>query len=891
MLTICIHHQASKLADYHLEHIEKGVLSDYYTEYECPSVRWTGAAAHRFGLEDELVTSEHFERLIKNQHPFTSKQLTPRKKVNARSAFDFVYSIPKSLSILALVIGDERILNAHRDAVHKVLRYMELFVRARVRKGGANEDRTTGNFIAVCFEHLISRENDPQVHTHAVIPNITRDETEGTWKAIQAIELFRRRGLFTEVYRSALAQGLHSIGYQTRATKAGFEIAGVPKAVIDTFSKRKIQIDSIAAARGDLNNPALRAGIARKFRKAKDSSLSIADLRALWEAQLSPEDLARLHSLKASANSPLDLPKPNLPATIDWAARHHFERRSAVRMIDLTTSVLAAERGAFQVDQIEAAITSARDKFITVGDYVTTNDALAIEQELIATVNAGVGKLSPINESFRFSADLSREQCEVAASLLLCPDRFSILTGPPGARKTSTLRPIVSAAKEAHFHVILLAPSSSATETLRKDGFFSALTMQRFLKDKDAQFAAAGELVILDEAGLTSAADMLALTKLAVTHDFRLMVSGDSRQHRSVEAGDALRLLEKYSRIHRAELKTISRQVHPLYLEAVTAFREGNFASGIEILSDLHWVKEVDVDDGYTLLAADYSAAVSLKQSALAVAATWREIALVTEAIRMTERAAGRLTGEDLMVPTLTPLHLTKAERERAPYIPEGSVLIFARKSKLFNRNEHAIVVGHLNGFLSIRRSNGEALVIDPVNHAKGFQVFQPQDIPVATGDSLLLRANGQTTSGSRLINGQIVRVKSVKNGVIQLEDGRSLPPGYQHFAHGYCITSQAAQGKTVDHVFLALDAESASSAATRETLYVGTSRARHSCTIYTDGRPELEAAFSRSSERIAAMELTSQTPPTMSKSSYQKIGRPTRIHTPNDPVPPWAFK
>lgn len=70
-----------------------------------------------------------------------------------------------------------------------------------------------------------------------------------------------------------------------------------------------------------------------------------------------------------------------------------------------------------------------------------------------------------------------------------------------------------------------------------------------------------------------------------------------------------------------------------------------------------------------------------------------------------------------------------------------------------------------------------------------------------------------------------------------------------------YCITSQAAQGKTVDHVFLAIDAESATSAATRETLYVGTSRARHSCTIYTDDKPELEAAFSRSSERIAAIE------------------------------------
>ncbi|MEI6493035.1 MAG: MobF family relaxase [Verrucomicrobiota bacterium] len=885
MVSIHIHRTPGKLTDYHEEHLEKGILSDYYAKDASPQVCWSGGLAHRFGLLGLPVTKEQFERLAKNLHPINGTPLTLRKKFNARSAYDFVFSMPKSVSTLALVTGDKRILDAHRKALAKVVAYMERFAMGRVRKGGANDDRVTGNFITAIFEHLTSRENDPQVHSHVVIMNCTFDETEGTMKALQALELFRRRGLLTEIYRSALVAELRAIGYRTKATEKGFEIAGVFQSVIDTFSKRHKQIDAIAAQlKAKRDNYALRAGIARKHRKAKDTSLSIDDLRASWEAQLSTDDLARLHSVVASATVPLNLPRAELAGAIDWAAKHHFERKSAVRMTELVTSTLAAERGHFEADKVEAAITANQSKFIVVDGFVTTHDALAAEKELIANINAGIGELAPLNENFGLPARLNAEQREVVSSILLCPDRYSLLIGPPGSRKTSTLQPIVAAAKDAHLQVTLLAPSSSAADTLHKDGFADAITMQRFLLDRDAQTDAAGGLVVLDESGLASVSDILALTKLSKQYNYRLLIVGDENQHKSVTAGDSLSLLSRHTSIHRTELKTLRRQEHAGYLKAVTHFKDGKFADGIKVFSSLGWIHEADFDERYSLLAADYSAAVSRKEHALAVAATWREAALVTEAVRASERSAGRLIGPDVTFSSLVPAHHTHAERERSHLISDGSVLVFSRKSKLFARSEQVSVVGHLDGLLTVRRADGEILVIDPKKHAAGFQVFQTRDIHVAAGDSLLLRANGKAVSGSRLVNGQLVCVKSIQNGIIMLDDGRSLPPSYRHIAHGYCITSHASQGKTVDRVFLAIDAQSAASAATQETLYVATSRGRFSCDIYTDGKPELEAAFSRSSARIAAIELTKD---------YEQVPIPTNrqlplsagLNRPNHPV------
>jgi conjugative relaxase-like TrwC/TraI family protein len=209
--------------DEHLSH------NDYYTQNETEHGHWIGAGAERLGLQPgSVVTRETFLKLCDNQHPETGEQLTPQQFRERRIYFDFVCSPPKSVSILAVTMNDQRIIEAHREASGIALRELEQFAATRIRKGGIQEqDRVTGNLVGAAFVHTTSRALDPQLHTHFVLFNCTWDKTEQRWKALQTGDMFGAINYGTAVYRNELAKRLHQLGYSTRRTGSAFEIEGV----------------------------------------------------------------------------------------------------------------------------------------------------------------------------------------------------------------------------------------------------------------------------------------------------------------------------------------------------------------------------------------------------------------------------------------------------------------------------------------------------------------------------------------------------------------------------------------------------------------------------------------------------------------------------------------
>jgi conjugative relaxase-like TrwC/TraI family protein len=76
--------------------------------------------------------------------------------------------------VLSEVLGDERVHDAHDRAVRKALTYTEEhFSEARITCQGVTETVKTKNLVIAAFEHNTSRELDPQLHTHAVVMNMT----------------------------------------------------------------------------------------------------------------------------------------------------------------------------------------------------------------------------------------------------------------------------------------------------------------------------------------------------------------------------------------------------------------------------------------------------------------------------------------------------------------------------------------------------------------------------------------------------------------------------------------------------------------------------------------------------------------------------------------------
>src|ERR1017187_8088675 len=241
MFTAVSHKHLAEAECYFDEHLAQ---NDYYAAGEIRPGQWIGAGAEHLGLMDN-VTREQFHALCENLNPQNDERLTQRqlKADQRRVFFDFTCAPPKSVSVLAVTLDDERLVTAHEESARIAFRELETFAATRVRKQGNQRDRTTGNLVAAGFTHTSSRALDPQLHTHFTVFNATFDESERYWKALQAGGMYDAIRYGTAVYRNELAKRVQQIGYRIQPSKHGFQIEGVNPEILNRFSKRAQQRD------------------------------------------------------------------------------------------------------------------------------------------------------------------------------------------------------------------------------------------------------------------------------------------------------------------------------------------------------------------------------------------------------------------------------------------------------------------------------------------------------------------------------------------------------------------------------------------------------------------------------------------------------------------------
>ena len=276
--------RVSSALEYFKVHMAK---QDYLTQQGQVEMLWAGKGAERLGLKG-MVDAEHFERLCRGKHPETGEKLTMRDKGKKRRVCYFAQiSVPKDVSIALLVAGDKRIEDWWKETIQETMAEIEAVTSTRIRKGGAWDNRTTGNFIAGVVTHDTSRRLDPQLHTHLCIMNVTFDEVEKRWKGIEPTNFYRYQSYFREVSYNKLAERMKDAGYKLeRARKIGFTIKGFPPELRKIFSKRRDEIESMAAVLGTKNQDALQS-IAVKTRPGKEQ-ISGELLKSHWQTEAVP---------------------------------------------------------------------------------------------------------------------------------------------------------------------------------------------------------------------------------------------------------------------------------------------------------------------------------------------------------------------------------------------------------------------------------------------------------------------------------------------------------------------------------------------------------------------------------------------------------------------------
>jgi conjugative relaxase-like TrwC/TraI family protein len=789
-----------------------------------------------------------------------------RNTANRRVFFDFTFSPPKSVSIVALLGGDRRVLRAHREAVKIAVQELEQFAATRIRQAGNNSDRATGNIIAALFQHDTSRALDPHLHTHCIVFNASHDATEGRWKALQNSRMLVAQKYVENVYYHELARALRSCGYTMENSPRGdFRVVGVSPELCDQFSKRHREIDEQTReflarkpqkTAGNLHD--IREYLAHTLRSRKIRDLGPERLTALWKKQLSPEDEAALQ-VPTAALQPISI---SSNTATSWAEEHLFDRRSVVREHELWRHALEFARGSGLTLAELKLETASRDYLREADGKLTRKDVLGREWRIVRMAMEGAGKFSALARRSQSANHLVDDQQMAFEQIIASRDFVTLFRGGAGTGKSYVLRTVQETLAAGGRKTVVLAPQRQQVLDLERDGITDGRTVAEFLQNKSIPDDA---ILIVDEAGQIGGRQMLALLELAAAGGGRVILSGDTRQHGPVQASDALRAIERYSGLRPAELNVIRRQDPKRakteqerqniqsYRGAVKAAAEGDTETSFSALENIGAIVEGAADKMHESLVRVYLDFARQSQSALVVSQTRAEVRALNESIRTGLRSAAHIGDAEQVVSALESIDLTGAQKLDSRFYPKDHVLVFNRRIAGCDRGTRGrMLAANPSGI--IIEAAGRIRVVRP-KHAECLTICTPQPLQLSRNDRLQLKANGKALGGELLANGEVVTARKIHpSGKIALQDGRILPAEYRQFGRGYAVTSYGSQGKTVDHVLLS---DSAVRAATNaQQWYVTISRGRKSVQIFTPDKQQLRRAITLSGERELALEL-----------------------------------
>ena len=886
MVTAKTQYNLANAREYFEEHL---CVGDYYDEGQRVAGEWLGLGAQRLGLAGK-VRADDFLRLCENQHPSSGETLTQRlnttrteggeNAANRRIFFDFTFSPPKSVSIAGFLGKDERILEAHARAVRSALTEFESFAATRIRVGGAQNDRLTGNFAAALFTHDTSRALDPHLHTHCIVFNATFDASENRWKALQNYELLRARKFAENAYYHEFARELRSFGYRIRNLPRGdFQVEGVPEELCQRFSKRDAEIDKALAKLladhpelGGANIAELRAKLATEKRTRKQKDLSRDELRDLWEAQLSKSEQASLRQLSEQPkHDATEEKRVSVGEAVQWAEEHLFDRNSVVLECQLWQEALGRARGeGFSVSELKE-FTQRRGYIRDEArpGEVTLREVLLREWEIVQTAKEGVGDCLPLVSNPRpANPQLDNEQRHALESLLRSTNGVSVFRGGAGTGKSFVLRELVEQLRQSGRGVVVLAPQRQQVVEMEKAGFPSPTTVANFLIKGELVDSA---VIVVDEAGQIGGRQMLELVRLIHKRNGRLVLSGDTRQHGAVEASDALFAIERHAGVKPVELHKIRRQDPSLgrdveerkhirmYRKAVESAAAGKLDDSFERLDKMGAIVACGIGDQAEKLADEYLLLAEQNASAVVVSQTWGEIHRVNSRVREALKGKGLLGAADSAVQALERIDLTNAQKRDERFYPPDAVIVFNQKVRDAKPGAKGKVAGILK--TSVLVEVGGKFVTVSNRLLDRITVCQARELSVANGERLLLKANRELASGGRVTNGELVTVKFVRgDGDVELTDGRVLDKSFREFLPGYAVTSYGSQGKTVDYV---LFSDSTVKPATNaQQWYVTISRGRRGIRIFTPDKQQLCENVTRSGHRPLALEFATGSVP-----------------------------
>jgi conjugative relaxase-like TrwC/TraI family protein len=907
VLTISKPLSAGQAQTYHKEEFANAE-ENYYSEGDRIRGEWHGRLAQEWGLHGE-VREEHFQRLANGQHPLTEEQLvrhqTPREYVSARgetvrtiehrAAWDATFSAPKSVSLTALVGGDEAVRQAHRDSVKVALNEMEKFVQARM--GGNHLPKTTGKWVATTFEHDSARPVNgyaaPQLHTHAVFFNLTETKN-GEARALQPHELYRSQQYATAIYRSELALRLKGQGYEIERGKSGQpEIAGYTREYLGASSPRSQQIQAYLEQQGVKGAGAAQIA-AHQTRDDKLPGIAHSEMQRMHKEMAErfgnqPEQVVQAaHSNEVERDVPS---RQRSESALTYAQDKNLERHAVTDERDLMRDALKRSMG-------EAGFREVRERFekrIESGSLIevesksparvfTTEKMIQYERDNVSEMRKGQGQYGPLvgHEAWqsveRNHMHLSTSQRAAVEQILTTQDKIVGLEGVAGAGKTTSLTAIREATEREGYKVVGLAPTSRAAYKLAESGIESH-TLQRQLIRNEAPNDGQKRFFVIDESSLTSTKQMNEFFHRLQAPD-RVLLVGDTRQHEAVEAGRPYKQLQEAG-MQTARLGEIVRQKDPSLKEAVEQLARGDVFGGVASLDQQGRVHEiVNHQERMSAIAREYS---WHPEGTLVISPDNESRRELNSLIHREMQNRGDVSKDEHKLRVLeSRQELTGADRQWASQYENGDVLRYSRGSKTegIKPGEYAKVTGvdAKENRLTIEREAGTLQTYDP-RRLSGVSVHRKAERELSQGDRVQFTAPSRELKVANRDLGTVEHVNSNGDLRIRMDSGREVRFNvreHPHLDYGYAVTSHSSQGQTADRVLIHVDTEKSELLVNNRFAYVSVSRAQHDAHIYTNDGSKLSRRLSRESSQRTATEVELELAASKAEPVSQKGGRPS---------------
>jgi conjugative relaxase-like TrwC/TraI family protein len=890
MLTISKPLSAGQAQTYHKEEFANA-KENYYSEGDRIRGEWHGRLAEEWGLRGE-VQEEHFQRLANGQHPQTDEQLvrhqTAREYVTARgetvstmehrAGWDATFSAPKSVSLTALVGGDEAVRQAHRDSVKVALNEMERFVQARM--GGNRVPETTGKWIATSFEHDSARPVNgyaaPQLHTHVVFFNLTETK-KGEARALQPHELYRSQQYATAIYRSELALRLKSQGYEIERGKSGQpEIVGYTREYLDASSPRSQQIQAYLEQQGVKGAGAAQIA-AHQTRDDKLPAITHSEMQRMHKEMAErfgnqPEQVIRAaHSREIERNVPNH---QHLESALTYAQDKNLESHAVTDERDLMRDALKRSMG-------EAGFGEVRERFekrIESGSLIqveskspargfTTEKMIQYERDNVSEMRKGQAQHGPLVSPETWQsvqqnhAHLSTSQRAAIEQILTAQDKIIGLEGVAGAGKTTSLTAVREAAEREGYQVIGLAPTSRAAQKLGESGIESH-TLQRELIRSEAPNEGQKRLFVIDESSLASTKQMNEFFHRLHTPD-RVLLVGDTRQHEAVESGRPYKQLQEAG-METARLGEILRQKDPALKDAVEQFARGDVHGGIARLEQQGRVHEiVNPQERFNSIAREYS---RNPEGTLVISPDNESRRELNSLIHRELQNCGDVSKDEHRLRVLeSRQEMTGADRQWAGQYEPGDVLRYSRGSKTegIKSGEYARVTGvdQKENRLTVEREAGTLQTYDP-RRLSGVSVHRDAERDFSNGDRIQFTAPSRELHVANRDLGTVEHVNSNGDLRIRMDSGQDVRFNvreHPHLDYGYAVTSHSSQGQTADRVLINVDTEKSELLVNNRFAYVSVSRAQHDAHIYTNDGSKLSRSLNRESSQRTATDVEQQ--------------------------------